>query len=203
MILYRAGLVTAGASFVVAASAAFLPDNLWASDIIKQNLDLLYAVGGAGLGLSLVLIHIYVTQIKRTLQALWALGVVGSLLTYARLAQPAGEGLVQYVIDNPTAVWFVGPLFAALTGLVFKEGIHRRTHTFVLLLCRFFDVRMARVVSHIETLFLQIGLCYGKLEAGLLTFIVPTALLGHLVKTPFLSTLISVSGDSIHVRNMC
>lgn len=135
MILYRAGLVTAGASFVVAASAAFLPDNLWAGDIIKQNLDLLYAIGGAGLGLSLVLIHIYVTQIKRTLQALWALGVVGSLLTYTRLAQPAGEGLVQYVIDNPTAVWFVGPLFAALTGLVFKEGIHRLTLLFFYLHC--------------------------------------------------------------------
>lgn len=123
VILYRAGLVTAGASFVVAASAAYLPDNNWATDIIKQNLDLLYAIGGGGLGLSLMLIHIYVTQIKRTLQALWALGVVGSLLTYIRLAQPAGDGVVQYVIENPTAVWFVGPLFAALTGLVFKEGI--------------------------------------------------------------------------------
>ncbi|KAF3430902.1 hypothetical protein FNV43_RR25632 [Rhamnella rubrinervis] len=145
VILYRAGLVTAGASFVAAASSAFLPDNNWASDIIKQNLDLLYAIGGGGLGLSLILIHIYVTQIKRTLQALWALGAVGSLLTYIRLAQPAGDGLVQYVIENPTALWFVGPLFAALTGLVFKEG-----------------------------------LCYGKLEAGLLTFIIPTVLLGHL-----------------------
>lgn len=25
------------------------------------------------------------------------------------------------------------------------------------------------------------GLCYGKLEAGILTFIIPTVLLGHLV----------------------
>jgi uncharacterized integral membrane protein len=29
--------------------------------------------------------------------------------------------------------------------------------------------------------FLQTGLCYGKLEAGVLTFIIPTLLLGHLV----------------------
>ena len=28
---------------------------------------------------------------------------------------------------------------------------------------------------------LQTGLCYGKLEAGVLTFIIPTFLLGHLV----------------------
>lgn len=145
VVLYRSGLVTAAASFVVAASSAFLPDNSLLSDIIKQNLDLFYTIGAGGLGLSLFLIHIYVTEIKRTLQALWALGVVGSLATYTSLAQPAGDNLIQYVIDNPLAVWFIGPLFASLTGLVFKEG-----------------------------------LCYGKLEAGILTFIIPTFLLGHL-----------------------
>ncbi|KAA8529979.1 hypothetical protein F0562_034417 [Nyssa sinensis] len=145
VILYRSGLVTAAASFVFAASSAFFPDNSLLSDLIKQNLDLLYALGAGGLGLSLLLIHIYVTEIKLTLQALWALGIFGSLATYISLAQPAGENLIQYVIDNPTAVWFVGPLFAALTGLVFKEG-----------------------------------LCYGKLEAGVLTFVIPSVLLGHL-----------------------
>ncbi|KAL5546773.1 hypothetical protein UlMin_006460 [Ulmus minor] len=145
VVLYRSGLVTAAASFVVAASAAFLPDTFEPTEVIKQNLDLAYLIGAGGLGLSLVLIHIYVTEIKRTLQALWALGVVGSLVAYTSFAGPAGQGLVEYVIHNPTAIWFVGPLFAALTGLVFKEG-----------------------------------LCYGKLEAGLLTFIVPAVLLGHL-----------------------
>lgn len=145
VILYRSGLVTAAASFVIAASTAFLPDDSPLSGLIKQNLDFFYALGAGGLGLSLLLIHIYVTEIKRTLQALWALGIFGSLATYFSLAQPASEKLVQYVIDNPTAVWFVGPAFAALTGLVFKEG-----------------------------------LCYGKLEAGILTFIIPSVLLGHL-----------------------
>ncbi|KAK9276292.1 hypothetical protein L1049_005823 [Liquidambar formosana] len=145
VILYRSGLVTAAASLVVAGTVAFLPDNSLLSEVIKQNLDLFYAIGAGGLGLSLFLIHIYVTEIKRTLQALWALGVVGSLATYTNLAHPAGESLIQYVIDYPIAVWFVGPLFAALTGLVFKEG-----------------------------------LCYGKLEAGVLTFIIPSVLLGHL-----------------------
>ncbi|XP_023004744.1 uncharacterized protein LOC111497955 [Cucurbita maxima] len=145
VILYRAGLVTAATSFVIASSVAFLPDNSSLSDTLKQNLDLLYALGGGGLGLSLVLIHIYVTAIKRTLQAFWVLGVAGSLVAYVNLAQPAGDSLVQYVVDNPSAVWFIGPLFAALTGLVFKEG-----------------------------------LCYGKLEAGVLTFVIPTLLLGHL-----------------------
>ncbi len=145
VILYRSGLVTAAASFVVAASASFLPENSLLSNVVNENLNSLYALGAGGLGLSLYLIHIYVTEIKRTLQALWVLGVVGSLATYTSLAQPTGQNLIQYVVANPMAVWFVGPLFAALTGLVFKEG-----------------------------------LCYGKLEAGILTFIIPTVLLGHL-----------------------
>ncbi|XP_058750450.1 uncharacterized protein LOC131623458 isoform X2 [Vicia villosa] len=136
VISYRSGLVTAAASFVIAASAAYLPDNQ----------DFFYVIGSGGLGLSLFLIHIYVTEIKRTLQALWGLGVLGSAATYIYLAQPTNKTLIQYVVDNPSAVWLVGPLFAALTGLVFKEG-----------------------------------LCYGKLEAGALTFIIPILLLGHLV----------------------
>lgn len=123
MILYRSGLVTTATSFVVAAAAAaFLPDNTSLSTTLKQNLDLFYVLGSGGLGLSLFLIHIYVSEIKRALQALWVLGVLGSATTYFTLAQPANKNLIQYVVDNPSAIWFVGPLFAALTGLVFKEG---------------------------------------------------------------------------------
>ncbi|KAG0546639.1 hypothetical protein BDA96_01G011900 [Sorghum bicolor] len=143
VLLYRSGLVTAAASFVAAASAALLPEGNPASG--AGAADLLYAVGASGLGLSLLLIHIYVTPIKRFLQALWAVGVLGSLGTYLVAARPLDEGLVQYVLDHPAALWFVGPTFAALTGLVFKEG-----------------------------------LCYGKLEAGILTFVIPGLLLGHL-----------------------
>ncbi|KAJ1292704.1 hypothetical protein BS78_01G010400 [Paspalum vaginatum] len=145
VLLYRSGLVTAAASFVAAASAAFLPEGNAAGDAIRQSIDLFYAAGAAGLGLSLVLIHIYVTPIKRFLQALWTVGVLGSAGTYLVAAQPLDEGLVRYVLEHPAALWFVGPTFAALTGLVFKEG-----------------------------------LCYGKLEAGILTFVIPGLLLGHL-----------------------
>lgn len=122
VILYRSGLVTAATSFVIAASTAFLPDNTFIKAVIDSDLNLLYALGAGGLGLSLFLIHIYVTEIKRTLQALWAIGALGSLATYLGFALPLGKSLPEYVIENPTVVWFVGPLFAALTGLVFKEG---------------------------------------------------------------------------------
>lgn len=124
VLLYRSGLVAAASSFVIASSAAFLhTTNSEFSALIERNLDLFYGVGACGLGLSLTLIHIYVSEIKRALQALWALGALGSLAAYAAFAQPAGMSLVEYVVQNPAAVWLVGPLFASLTGLVFKEGV--------------------------------------------------------------------------------
>ncbi|KAI4964021.1 hypothetical protein ZWY2020_008478 [Hordeum vulgare] len=101
VLLYRAGLVTAAASFLVAASGAFLPEGNAVGDAVRQGADLFYAAGAGGLGLSLVLIHIYVTPIKRFLQALWAVGVLGSVGTYALAARPLDEGLVRYVLRAP------------------------------------------------------------------------------------------------------
>ncbi|KAL4570066.1 hypothetical protein LXL04_025717 [Taraxacum kok-saghyz] len=172
VISYRSGLVTAATSFVLASSTAFLPDDLFLTDFLKQNIDILYGIGATGLGLSLILIHIYVTEIKRTLQALCALGIVGSIAAKICLAQPANESLVQYVVDNPAAVWFIGPLFASLTGLVFKEGksiLLLKTNQIVRILTNSYRLKMIKT-----------GLCYGKLEAGILTFIIPSVLLGHL-----------------------
>ncbi|KAL6195923.1 hypothetical protein ACLB2K_031540 [Fragaria x ananassa] len=39
--------------------------------------------------------------------------------------------------------------------------------------------------SYLKNCFKELGLCYGKLEAGLLTFIIPIVLLGHLVYCSF------------------
>lgn len=142
---YRAGLVTAAGSFLIASSTAFLPEDSPLKTILLGALNPLYAVGAGGLGLSLLLIHIYVTEIKRTLQLLWLVGALGSLGAAVNFAAPEGYSLVGYVLEHPGGVWAVGPLFASLTGLVFKEG-----------------------------------LCYGKLEAAALFFLIPTLLLGHL-----------------------
>ncbi|GJP83595.1 hypothetical protein CLOP_g13728, partial [Closterium sp. NIES-67] len=143
--LYRAGLVTASLSFLLAASSAFLPADSPLLPLALPALDPLFALGAAGLGTSLFLIHIYVTPIKRALQLLWLVGVVGAVALAAGYAGREGVGVVEYVVGHGGGVWAVGPLFAALTGLVFKEG-----------------------------------LCYGKLEASLLVFVIPTLLLGHL-----------------------
>ncbi|MCL7048660.1 hypothetical protein MKW94_013859 [Papaver nudicaule] len=137
VILYRSGLVTAAATFVIGGSTAFLPDDFLLTNVLKQNLDVLYALGAGGLGFLLFLIHIYVTEIKRTLQALWALGVFGSVAASLRLAQPVGENLHNMLLITP---W----LFVVLISLHY--------------------------------LFMGTGLCYGKLEAGILTFIIPSVL---------------------------
>lgn len=85
------------------------------------DLDTILAVlGTSGLGVSLALIHIYVMQLKRLLQAFWVAGVMGGtylLVTQDQVSLPA------YVFDHPSSVWFIGPVFAALTGLTFKEGV--------------------------------------------------------------------------------
>ncbi|BBN10652.1 hypothetical protein MPTK1_5g05330 [Marchantia polymorpha subsp. ruderalis] len=123
VILYRSGLVTSAAAFVTVASTAFLPDGNPVKSAVQAVYDPLYALGAGGLGLSLFLIHIYVTPIKRTLQLLWAVGVLGSVAMAVNFAAPADQGLVQFVVDHPAGIWAVGPLFAALTGLAFKEGL--------------------------------------------------------------------------------
>ncbi|KAL3675946.1 hypothetical protein R1sor_025894 [Riccia sorocarpa] len=123
VVLYRGGLVTSATAFVTVASTAFLPEGNPVKSAIQGLYDPLYALGAGGLGLSLFLIHIYVTPIKRTLQLLWAVGVLGSVALAVNFAAPANEGLVQFVVDHPAGVWAVGPLFAALTGLAFKEGL--------------------------------------------------------------------------------
>ena len=57
--------------------------------LVRRGLQTPVAVaGGAGLGASLVLIHIYVAPIKRFLQALWALGFSGGLFLAATQAKP-------------------------------------------------------------------------------------------------------------------
>lgn len=145
VLLYRAGLVTTAVAFITAASQAFLPENNFLHSTIEHSSDILYGIGAGGLGISLLLIHIYVTPIKRALQLLWAGGVLGSVVVALKFAAPVDESLVNYVLQNRWAIWLIGPLFASLTGLVFKEG-----------------------------------LCYGKLEAAILVFVIPTLLLGHL-----------------------
>ena len=50
---------------------------------------------------------------------MWAAGFAGSL----GIALVTHQAVPAYVAQHPLAVWLVGPMFAALTGVAFKEGM--------------------------------------------------------------------------------
>jgi len=72
----------------------------------------------AGLGLALRWIHIYLRPLHRTLQLFWLAGCLGGLVLAQRVGAAAiGEALR----EQPLWILAVGPFFAALTGVGFKE----------------------------------------------------------------------------------
>lgn len=66
--LYRAGIVTSATCFILGALAAFVPSDSPLSPALRSALDPLAAIGAGSLGLSLYLVHMYVTPIKRFMQ---------------------------------------------------------------------------------------------------------------------------------------
>jgi len=72
----------------------------------------------AGLGLALRWIHIYLVPLHRALQLFWLLGCAGALLLAAR----SGPGAMMTAIaTQPLWILAIGPFFAALAGVGFKE----------------------------------------------------------------------------------
>jgi uncharacterized integral membrane protein len=71
-----------------------------------------------GLGLALRWIHIYLRPLHRALQAFWLLGCAGLVA----LAVQAGPGAMAATLEaDGRWLWAIGPLFAALAGIGFKE----------------------------------------------------------------------------------
>jgi len=72
----------------------------------------------AGVGLALRWIHIYLRPLHLALQLFWLLGCLG----FAGLALVAGPAaMAATVADDGRWIWAVGPFFAALAGIGFKE----------------------------------------------------------------------------------
>ena len=70
------------------------------------------------IGLSLKWIHIYLRPLHQTLIIFWGLGCIG----FAILVYHFGLTSIIYGIrENPKSTLLIGPLFAALTGIGFKE----------------------------------------------------------------------------------
>jgi len=76
------------------------------------------ALMAVGLGLALRWIHIYLRPLHQALQVFWLLGCLGALV----LAVQAGPGQMAATLAEQR-LWLlaIGPLFAALAGIGFKE----------------------------------------------------------------------------------
>jgi uncharacterized integral membrane protein len=72
----------------------------------------------AGVGLALRWIHIYLRPLHQALQLFWLLGCLG----FGAVALVAGPAAIAQTLANDGRwIWAVGPFFAALAGIGFKE----------------------------------------------------------------------------------
>lgn len=115
VIIYRSGLLLAAVAFVAATAIVLIQPSEAAS---LQFVSLLYSIFCLGLGVSLLTIHIYMKLLHRVLQLFWVVGVVASIA----IAHFAPEAFALTVYQRPLTILGVGFVFAALTGIFFKEA---------------------------------------------------------------------------------
>lgn len=115
VIIYRASLIIAALSF---AAATWLVLTQIDNPITLNAVTLLYAIFCLALGVSLFTIHIYMASLHRILQIFWGIGVLTSIALIIYSKQP----LALYIYQQPLTILGVGFLFAALTGIYFKEA---------------------------------------------------------------------------------
>jgi len=115
VIIYRAALMVAALSFAIGVGLVLSQSG---NPAILPWLTPLYACFCLGLGVSLVMIHIYLEPLHRALQVFWAIGVVAAIV----LALQNPDPLALTVYRQPIAILGIGFTFAALTGIFFKEA---------------------------------------------------------------------------------
>ncbi|MFZ9282514.1 MAG: DUF2301 domain-containing membrane protein [Prochlorococcaceae cyanobacterium] len=86
----------------------------WGSQMLWPWLLLL----AAAIGLALQWIHIYLKALHQALQLLWLVGCLGALLL---AASGGASGMAEALREQRLWVVAIGPLFAALAGIGFKE----------------------------------------------------------------------------------
>jgi uncharacterized integral membrane protein len=138
VIIYRSGLILAALSLFLGSLGVLLQPH---NPTIIQGITPLFFLFALGLGVSLTTIHIYLKPLHQLLKVFWLIGSISGLIFTLKYPQP----LAAFIYTHPLSLLGVGFLFAALTGIYFKEAF-----------------------------------CFHRLEATLLTFVVPALLLGHL-----------------------
>ena len=114
VIVYRTGLMVASLSFALGSALVLLNSD----PNILTVLTPIFACFCIALGVSLLTIHIYLAALHRVLQLFWA---IGSLAAVAQ-ALTSSESLAMTVYNRPGALFGIGFVFAALTGIYFKEA---------------------------------------------------------------------------------
>lgn len=113
VIIYRAGLVIAAASFAIASNLFFIQGKAALPAITP-----LFALFSLGLGVSLYFIHIYMKALHLVLQGFWLIGTIATVA----IAVSHNEPLALYIYNHPLTLFGTGFSFAALTGIYFKEA---------------------------------------------------------------------------------
>jgi uncharacterized integral membrane protein len=114
VIIYRTGLMVAALSFALGTALVLLEKG----GVVLQAVTPLIACFCLALGVSLATIHIYLAPLHRVLQVFWAIGSIAAVA----LALFSNEPLALTIYNHPAALFGVGFLFAALTGIYFKEA---------------------------------------------------------------------------------
>jgi uncharacterized integral membrane protein len=115
VILYRTGLSISAISFAIGVGLVLSIGN---DPLVLQLLTPLFMLFSAGLGLSLWTIHIYFKVLHRVLQLFWLIGSIAAVVFMVYSAEP----LAVFIYQQPFSILGVGFVFAALTGIFFKEG---------------------------------------------------------------------------------
>ena len=79
----------------------------------------IYLLGlSISIGLSLKWIHIYLRPLHQTLTIFWVIGCIGFVILSYHFGL---TNIINGLRENPKSILLIGPLFAALTGIGFKE----------------------------------------------------------------------------------
>lgn len=115
VIVYRSSLIIAALSFAIASGLVlWQPDN----PTFLTALTPLYGLFCVALGVSLATIHIYLAPLHRLLQVFWGIGSLAAI----GFALKSSEPLALFVYNQPLTLFGIGFIFAALTGIYFKEA---------------------------------------------------------------------------------
>ena len=115
VVIYRAGLMVAALCFAIGVGLVLSQPE----PALLPWLTLLYTGFCLALGVSLLMIHIYMAALHRALQAFW---VIGSLSAFT-IGHFYPEPFALTVYNQPLSILGIGFTFAALTGIFFKEAV--------------------------------------------------------------------------------